>query len=131
MGVVVDYLWVDLCLGAGVVSPDDLAFNWLLVLAELGPSLVGLALSLVPSSATVLTDRMDRRIRRDRWVIAGMARVRWVMRVKVPGRTGPLLRPLVGAGPNFAETTKMRWLVGSRPMLREPMGVVRVWATWY
>lgn len=41
--------------------------------------------------------------------------------MNVPGSTGPLPRPL--AGPNFADTTKTWWVVGSRPMLRAPSGV--------
>src|ERR1700733_7153915 len=49
---------------------------------------------------------------------------------KEPSITGPLLPP-AGTGPNFAEGTYKRWFVGSRPILRDPGGVLMVWATRY
>src|SRR5262249_10117655 len=41
----------------------------------------------------------------------------------VRGPTAPHARPPAGSAPNFADTRKIRWFVGSRPMLRAAAAV--------
>jgi len=56
-----------------------------------------------------------------RQCVAGSCSI--IINANDPGSTGPRPLPPAGAGPNFAEATNTRWLLGSSPMLRDPCGV--------